>query len=84
MVLKILQDLRPTKQNFSFLLSALSIVGFFILAWFKGADILVVIPTILGLYFGSKSAEKMNAQLQARLDPTVNTGEVIQKLEEIH
>ncbi len=82
--MKFLQDLRPTKQNFSFLLTLFSVIGFFALAWGKNTDVSMVIPGILGLYFGSKSAEKINAQFQARMDPNANTAEVIQKLEELH
>jgi len=65
----------------SFWMHFTCVVGFFSLAWFIGVDISAVIPVILGIYAGSKTAQKISGHVSASRDVNCNSAEVIKALD---
>lgn len=72
-----LRNINLAKHYFSFFLTLVSIVGLFVLAWFKGVDILATLPIVLGTYIGSRTFEKTVAVKAAANDPQADTRQVI-------
>ena len=68
------------KTRLSFVLTLISIVGLFALAFIKGVDITSTLPLILGVYVASKSTTNIMHSINASKDPRCNTAAVISKL----
>jgi hypothetical protein len=78
-----LTSLKPTRQNFSFVLTMTAMVGMFALAWFKNVDITSSLPVILATYLGARATEKSVMVMSAAKDTTANTRDIIGDLEHI-
>jgi hypothetical protein len=74
---KIYNTFAGLSMYLSFILTAVSIVGFFVLAFYKGTDIEIAIPTILGIYITNRTAVKFSAHKAAIADEAVNTTQII-------
>jgi len=75
----VLKSLAPFR---GFFLTFISVIGLFVLAFEKGVDITVALPTILGIYLGAKTSEKASAHWAASRDPSTSTAEVIANVTE--
>jgi hypothetical protein len=56
------------KDNRSFILCLIALVGALGLAYGKGVDVSMLVPTILGLYITGRTTEKVSAHMNARMD----------------
>lgn len=56
------------RDNRSFLLTFISTVGVLILGY-RGTDIAILLPTILGLYITNRSAQKVSAHWATSKNP---------------
>jgi hypothetical protein len=74
-----LKELAPFR---GWILTFISVTGLLGLAFFKGVDITMSLPAVLGLYLGAKTSEKASAHLAASRDPSCNTAEVIASVTE--
>ena len=74
-------QLARLKTELSFVLTFISIIGSFALAFIKGTDVNTLVPTILGIYITNRSAQKMTSVLAASRDPNASTEEVVSMLE---
>ena len=64
-----------------FVVTILSIFVATHLAFWKDADINTILPTILGLYLGSKATTSVSSHWAASKDDTCDTAKVIQEVE---
>jgi hypothetical protein len=80
-IMKKLSFLVPSRRTYSFFLTLLSLVILFVLAWFKGVDVVTTIPRVLGVYLGTRTADKGVAIMGASRDPNADTAAVINALE---
>ncbi len=71
------------KNKLSFLLTFISMIGLFALAWFKGTDIETMLPTILGMYILGRAGSKISYVWAASKDPNADTVSAIEKAENI-
>jgi hypothetical protein len=71
-----------TKMHLSFVLSLIALLGVLALAWYKGVNLDILLPSILGIYIVGKSVQKMSGHWAASKDPNANTTEIIEKLED--
>ena len=69
------------KTRLSFILTLISIVGLFALAFVKNIDVTSTIPVVLGVYVASKSTTKIMHSINASKDPRCNTANVISRLD---
>ena len=67
------------KNNYSFILTLMSVVGCLLLAWFKNVNIEVMLPTILATYVLGRTGLKASNVWAASRDPNANTLEAIDK-----
>lgn len=72
---------KPNQTNLGFLLTFISILGLFTLAFTKGVDIGATLPVILATYIGARAGEKSMAMMAASKDPNADTRQVIHDLE---
>lgn len=70
------------KPYMTALLTLISIVGILALAFIRDVDIQILLPTVLGIYVGGKTTQKVSAHINARGDTVANTEHVIDKLDE--
>jgi len=61
----------------TFILTFISIIGALGLAYFKDVDIVVLLPSILGIYVSGQSVGRVSAQWAASKDGTADTQQVI-------
>jgi hypothetical protein len=80
-IMKKLSFLVPSRRTYSFFLTLLSLIILFILAWFKDVDVVATIPMVLGVYLGTRTADKGVAIMGASKDPNADTISVINALE---
>jgi hypothetical protein len=72
------------KNKLSFLLTFISVVGIFVLAWFKGIDIQVLLPSVLTIYIVGRTTTNVSTAWAASRDPqadTIKACEMIDKKE---
>ncbi len=69
------------KHHLSFILSLIATVGLLALAWFKGTDISIMLPTIVTGYVIGRAGLKASHAWSASRDPAADTKAVIEKLE---
>ena len=81
MGLGMFKAMKPTKQNLSFVLTFISVVGLLNLAFFKGVDISMSLPAVLGIYIGARAGQKSLAIYAASKDETADTHAIIRDLE---
>lgn len=67
------------KNNFSFVLTFISVIGCLLLAWFKNVNIEMMLPTILATYVLGRTSLKASNVWAASKDPKANTLEAIDK-----
>ena len=70
-----------TTRNGPFVVVTLSIFIAAVLAFYKGTDISSVLPTLVGLYLGSKATSSVSAHIAASRDETCSTAQVIREVE---
>lgn len=63
----------------SFILVLLSVIGLFLLAFFKGVDISMSLPTLVSMYVLSKVAGRVSDGWASSKDPNADTNEAIDK-----
>jgi hypothetical protein len=80
-MMKRLSFLIPSRRTYSFFLTLLSLIILFVLAWFKDVDVVATIPMVLGVYLGTRTADKGVAIMGASKDPNADTVSVINALE---
>lgn len=61
------------KSKLSFLLTLISVIGIFILAWFKNIDIQVLLPSILGIYIAGRTTTNVSTAWAVSKDPQADT-----------
>lgn len=81
MCLSMFEAMKPTKQNLSFVLTFISIIGLLTLAFYKGVDISMSLPAVLGIYVGARAGQKSLAIYAASKDENADTHAVIRDLE---
>jgi len=69
----------PLKSYMTALLTLISICGILALAFIKNVDIQILLPTILGIYVGGKTTQKVSAHINA---DNGEKAKVIDKLDE--
>ena len=67
------------KNNFSFILTLISIAGCLALAWFKNVNIEAMLPTILATYVLGRAGLKASNVWAASKDSNASTLEAIDK-----
>jgi len=67
--------------NGPFVLTFVAITGAMILAVGKDADINMLLPTLLGLYLGTKGGTSISAHWAAMKDPDADTSQIIREVE---
>lgn len=70
------------KNKMSFVLTLISILGLFGLAYFKDVDIALTLPTVLGIFVAGRTFISTSHGWAASKDPKANTVETIKSLEE--
>jgi len=75
---KMLHSVSGVKNYLSFFLTLISIVGVLLLAWFKGIELDLLLPSLLGLYITGRTVEKSSAHWSASKDSAANTEKVIE------
>jgi len=73
----IFKNLGMMKAYLGFILTLISIVGCLTLCWFKGIDISLTLPTLLGIYISGKTVERTAAVMSVAKDPAADTRQVI-------
>lgn len=61
------------KSKLSFLLTFMSVVGIFALAWFRNVDIQVLLPSVLGMYILGRTTTNVSTAWAASRDPQADT-----------
>jgi hypothetical protein len=72
------------KSKLSFILTFISVIGIFILAWFKNIDIQMLLPSVLGIYIIGRTTTNVSTAWAASKDPqadTIKACEMIDKKE---
>jgi uncharacterized membrane protein len=77
----IFSGMKPNKESFSFLLTLICIIGLFLMAFFKGTDILNILAAIHATYITARSVEKVSAHRAAAKDSKCDTRRLINDLE---
>jgi hypothetical protein len=70
------------KNKLSFLLTFISVVGLFLLAWFKNVDVQIMLPSVLGVYIVGRTTTNISSAWAASKDTNANTVQAIQILNE--
>jgi hypothetical protein len=68
------------KNYLSFWLTFLCILGALGLAYTKGLDITMLLPSLLGIYITNRTAEKASAHWAASKDQSADTEKVIEMI----
>lgn len=69
------------KDNRSFLLTLLCIVGSLTLAFVKDLDVTMLLPALLGIYVTKRATEKVSAHVNARKDVDADLSDIIKTLD---
>lgn len=69
------------KNKLSFILTLLSIVGVFVLAWYKNIDIQMLLPSILGIYVIGRTTSSVSTTWAASKDPNADTLKAIEMID---
>lgn len=69
------------RTKLGFIITLISVVGLLLLAWFKGVDISMSLPTIIGLYLVGRSATSISHVWAVSKDEKADTVETIRELE---
>ena len=75
-----LKALSGMKNYLAFILCLFSIAGFFVLSWFKGTDVSISVPSIVGLYIAGRGAAQVSSHWAASKDPEADTAAVIDSM----
>lgn len=67
------------KNKLSFLLTFISVIGVFVLAWFRNINIEIMLPSILGMYILGRTTSNVSNVWAASKDPNADTLEAINK-----
>jgi len=70
-----------TKKIMQYTLAVVSVLGVLALAWFKSVDISMLLPTILGLYWGGHAAQNISTGWALSKDPNADTAAGIDNME---
>jgi hypothetical protein len=69
------------KDNRTFLMCAVSIVGVIGLNFYNGLDISILLPTIIGIYATSRTTQKVSAHYNARQDTDSDLDNIIKTMD---
>lgn len=69
------------KNKLSFILTLLSIIGVFVLAWYKNIDIQVLLPSILGIYVIGRTTTNVSTTWAASKDPSADTLKAVEMID---
>lgn len=69
------------KNKLSFALTLLSVVGIFILAWYKDLDIQMLLPSILGIYILGRTTTNVSTAWAASRDPQADTLKAVEMID---
>jgi hypothetical protein len=61
------------KSKLSFILTFISVIGIFVLAWFKNIDIQMLLPSVLGIYIIGRTTTNVSTAWAASKDPQADT-----------
>ena len=61
------------KSKLSFLLTLISVIGIFVLAWFRNIDIQVLLPSVLAIYIVGRTTTNVSTAWAASKDPQADT-----------
>lgn len=69
------------KNKLSFILTLLSIIGIFVLAWYKNLDVQMLLPSVLGIYVLGRTTTNVSATWAASKDPNADTLKVVEMVD---
>lgn len=69
------------KNKLSFLLTFISVIGIFLLAWFKDVDIQVLLPSVLGMYILGRTTTNVSTAWAASRDPGADTLKAVEMID---
>jgi len=69
------------KDNRSFILCLIGTLGTLFLAYTKGIDIELLLPTIIGIYVTGRTSQKISAHYNARQDTDADVVDIIRILD---
>lgn len=69
------------KNKLSFILTLLSIIGVFVLAWYKNIDIQMLLPSILGIYVIGRTTTNVSTAWAASKDPDADTLKAVEMID---
>lgn len=69
------------KSKLSFLLTLISVIGIFVLAWFKNIDIQVLLPSVLAIYIVGRTTTNVSTAWAASKDPQADTLKVCEMVD---
>lgn len=75
------KSLEIIQTRLGFVITLVSVVGLIGLAWFKGVDITMALPTVVGLYLTGRTASAVSHVWAASKDPNADTAEIVKELE---
>ena len=61
------------KSKLSFILTFISVMGIFLLAWYRNINIEVLLPSVLGIYILGRTTTNVSTALAASRDPSADT-----------
>jgi hypothetical protein len=61
------------KNKLSFILTFISVIGIFLLAWFKNISIEMLLPSVLGIYILGRTTTNVSTAWAASRDPNADT-----------
>jgi hypothetical protein len=69
------------KNKLSFILTFISVLGIFLLAWFKGIDIQVLLPSVLAIYIVGRTTTSVSTAWAVSRDPAADTMKAVEILD---
>ena len=69
------------KNKLSFILTLMSVLGIFLLAWFKGIDIQVLLPSVLAIYIVGRTSTNISTTWAASRDPNADTLKAVEMVD---
>ena len=69
------------KNKLSFILTLSSILGIFVLAWFKNLDIQMLLPSVLGIYVIGRTTTNVSTAWAASKDPQADTMKAVELID---
>lgn len=61
------------KSKLSFILTFISVIGIFLLAWYRNINIEILLPSVLGIYILGRTTTNVSTAWAASRDPNADT-----------